>query len=429
MRLQTSSANQDNFVTIPVNINPSKMPKITMGGWFNSTTTDVNRTVLCHDDGGYDRHLGIDERGGEGFRWSAFTGSGVFAGAPVVARAWTFVALRHDQTTGRLTLDVGAKRFRSEGAVFGDGFDHTTIGRNPSFGGTFDGRIDNVFIYNEMLSDAQVDDIRLHGQIAILPQVAVSRGDVGAAGRRRSPGQAVSEPGERSRLPAWTVDAPLKAVAPVLDGSIGRDDYGPVYNVRFDDAGNPGRLYALTPARSKAPDDYSYRLRAAHTASALYLLFEVRDQDVQVKPEAAETPHVNDCIELFIDADQVSNDFDASTRSGNREGFQIVADADGHQYSVASELTNADWKVATRRVTGGYVVEFEIPLRAVDTSDGPDRIPAKTGAILRFNVGGRDVDAVGGDSSNYAILWTENPALSPFHGGEDAWTVELRLVL
>jgi len=230
------------------------------------------------------------------------------------------------------------------------------------------------------------------------------------------------------RAPSLTIDAPLKAVAPALDGRIGPDEYGPGYDIRFDDGAHPGVLFTGTPARSKAPGDYSYRLRAAHTASALYLAFEVRDQDVQVDPQAAERPNLNDCIELFIDGDHVPNDLGPLNYSGNREGFQIVADADGHQYTLASDLTNSDWKVATRRVDGGYIMEFEIPLSAIDTQDGPGAVAAKTGDILRFNVGGSDVDAVGGRSSNYAILWAENPAVSPYLGGEDVWTVALRLL-
>jgi eukaryotic-like serine/threonine-protein kinase len=236
----------------------------------------------------------------------------------------------------------------------------------------------------------------------------------------------IATEGRTPGAPSLTIDASLKTVAPTLDGRIGPGEYGPGYDVRFDDEANPGILFAGTPARSKAPDDYSYRLHAAHTASALYLAFEVRDQDVRVNPEASQPPFNNDSVGLFIDGDHVPNDFRAFNSDGNREGFQIGADADGHQYTVASDLTNSDWKVATRRVDGGYTMEFEIPLSAIDTQDGPGTAPAKTGDILRFIVGGRDVDAVGG--TNIGILWAENPAVSPFIGGEDVWTVALRLL-
>jgi WD40 repeat protein len=229
----------------------------------------------------------------------------------------------------------------------------------------------------------------------------------------------------RTQAPmSWTVDVPRKAVAPTLDGSIGPDEYGPAYDIRFDDARNPGVLFTGTPARTKSPDDYSYRFRAAYTATALHLAFEVRDQDVQVNPMAARPPTLNDCIELFIDADHVSNDISAVNRVGNREGFQIIADADGHQYTLAANLTNADWKAATRRVAGGYVIEFEIPLGSMDTQDGAGSTPPGPGDTLRFNVGGSDVDR---GSWNYAILWAEDAGISPYMGGEDVWTVGLRL--
>jgi WD40 repeat protein/tetratricopeptide (TPR) repeat protein len=230
------------------------------------------------------------------------------------------------------------------------------------------------------------------------------------------------------KVSSMTVDAPLNSVSPKLDGRIGSDEYGPAYDVRFDDAGNPGRLFASSPARSKTPEDFSYRLRAAHTASALYVAFEVRDQDVQVNSQAADRPNLNDCLELFLDGDRVPNDLTPLSHDGSREGFQIVADTDGHQLTVATDLANTDWKVATRRIDGGYIMEFEIPLRAIDTKDGPGSTPAKTGDTLRFNVGGTDLDLAGGTSSNYAILWAENPAVSPYGGGEEVWTVALRLL-
>ena len=156
---------RNNFITIPVNINPVVMPQITMGGWFNaSATTDVIRGLISHDDGRYDRTLDIDFRGSsDHFTWSAFTGSGVIGGSPVAPNRWTFVAMRQDQNTGRLVLDVDGEHFTATRVFFGSGLDTTTIGRNPSFDIPFYGRIDNVFIFSSVLSDAQISDIRANG--------------------------------------------------------------------------------------------------------------------------------------------------------------------------------------------------------------------------------------------------------------------------
>ena len=46
-----------------------------------------------------------------------------------------------------------------------------TIGVHPTIGliRGFDGLVDNVFIYKDVLTDAQIEDIRIRGRDAILP--------------------------------------------------------------------------------------------------------------------------------------------------------------------------------------------------------------------------------------------------------------------
>jgi serine/threonine protein kinase len=129
-------AQQKNLVTIPVDINPSVMPQITMGGWFNSNSANVTQPLLSHDDNGFDRTLTVDKRGG-GFGWKAFTGSGVFGGAPVVPGQWTFVAMRQDNLTGNLTLDVDARREITK-SFFGLGLPRVRIGGGPAQNVWFD---------------------------------------------------------------------------------------------------------------------------------------------------------------------------------------------------------------------------------------------------------------------------------------------------
>ena len=169
-------ASQPNFLRIPVNINPSEMPRITMGGWFNARSANTHGPLISHDNGSHDRALTIDDRPRPGgYRWSAFTGKDVFPGVPVVLSKWVFVVMRHDQATKRLTLDVDGETFPTT-AYFGPGANATFIGKNPRWKPTFDGKIDNVFIFNYFLNDRQVEDIRNRGKAAILstgpPQLA-----------------------------------------------------------------------------------------------------------------------------------------------------------------------------------------------------------------------------------------------------------------
>jgi hypothetical protein len=164
--IQLNAANNQ-FVTAPVNISPAAMPQVTMGGWFNASTLVTSsgaiRGLISDDDGGLDRTIDVDTRGGGGLRWSAFTGSAILAGSPVVANQWTFVVVRYDQVAGTVILNVDGNEFSATGRVDSNSTNTTTIGRNPNFDFPFDGLIDNVFIYNMFLSDAQIAMIRAGG--------------------------------------------------------------------------------------------------------------------------------------------------------------------------------------------------------------------------------------------------------------------------
>jgi hypothetical protein len=183
-------ARQQNFITIPVDINPSVMPQITMGGWFNADSATARQPLLSHGDGGFDRALAIDNRGGGGFRWSAFTGStgsGCFGGASVKPRQWTFVVMRHDHLTGNLTLDVDGQPDKTK-AFFGLGDSRTTIGKNPRYPTFFSGKIDNIFIYSGTLGDDKIEDIRSRGEAAILSMIETRKKDrAGKSGPTEGP--------------------------------------------------------------------------------------------------------------------------------------------------------------------------------------------------------------------------------------------------
>jgi hypothetical protein len=167
--LQAASFNgSDSSIAIPVNINPTVMPNLTMGAWANTNTVAAIQTVLSHDDGGFDRDLNIDTRGGGVVAWSAFTGSTVLGGSAVAADTWTFVAVRYQASgSGSITLFVDGNSYSTTGAP-GTGFNTTLIGSNPGFGEYFSGLIDNAFIFDQALTDQQIASIRAGGADAIL---------------------------------------------------------------------------------------------------------------------------------------------------------------------------------------------------------------------------------------------------------------------
>lgn len=162
----------NSYIQIPLNINPGIYPSLTMGAWVKSDSSSSGKQVISHDDGNYDRSLGIDNRGG-GVGWSAFTGSGTVLGfQPVSIGSWTFVAVTYDQVNTTATLYVNGTSF-TEAASLGNGNTITRIGSNPGYGEYFDGVIDNVFFFNEVLSPSRIEEIRLNGASAI-PEPSVA---------------------------------------------------------------------------------------------------------------------------------------------------------------------------------------------------------------------------------------------------------------
>ena len=161
-----------NFINIPVDINPAVIPQLTMTAWVRADDDSPIRQVISHDNGGYDRSLGIDSRGG-GVGWSAFKGSGVLGFHPVDVGTWTFLAVVYDQPNKIVRLYVnGTDMYEGEGEL-GAGWDFTLIGTNPSFNEFFQGAIDDVRIYNRALPASRIQQI--HAYDGKKPDLVISK--------------------------------------------------------------------------------------------------------------------------------------------------------------------------------------------------------------------------------------------------------------
>lgn len=148
----------DDYVLLPLDINPSRFPELTIVAWVRADSTDAVRQVVSHDDGGFDRSLGIDTRGGvEG--WSAFAGTGgVVGGRAVEPGEWTFLAVVYEGLSETVRLHVDDEVFEKAGRSR-SGERYLRIGSNPGYGEFFAGAIDEVRIYGRALSRAELAEL------------------------------------------------------------------------------------------------------------------------------------------------------------------------------------------------------------------------------------------------------------------------------
>ena len=93
-----------------IDINRGTISSLTMGGWVYTRSTGGRGLgkILSHDNGGFDRTLGVDSRGDDpGDDYAAFTGSGV-ADADATALAlnvWTHLAVVYDGASSALYVN------------------------------------------------------------------------------------------------------------------------------------------------------------------------------------------------------------------------------------------------------------------------------------------------------------------------------------
>jgi len=184
---------------------------------------------------------------------------------------------------------------------------------------------------------------------------------------------------------------------PTLDGTISPGEYDDAFSVdvRFDYPDSPPGIVALGSVSDST--DLSYKVYAMYDADNLYIAVDVTDDQIYV--DSPDEPWEDDRVEVRIDGDEVSND---PWPNCNEEGFQIMVNADGSVGSLGLTY-GTDWFAAAGLRTGGYIVEFRIPLSSIDMKDGPGETNPTLGSSVGFTVIVNDDDD-GGNREAYT-LW------------------------
>ena len=142
---------------VEFNLNPEALPQCTLVTWARYTGESQGvHQVISHDDGGYDRSLGLDDRGGQ-WGWSCFAGNqGVLGGIAVKPAEWTFLAVVYDEAAQTTTLYVGDEKAEAKDSHSGAGQETLNLGANPSYGEFFEGDVEPVMVFDRALSEEEI---------------------------------------------------------------------------------------------------------------------------------------------------------------------------------------------------------------------------------------------------------------------------------
>jgi len=169
----------------PVDVNTSVMPQMTWGAWVRTDSLAAGlRKVMGHDNGAWDRTIGLDTRDAS-FRYTSFTGfQRPIEGSPgpLNTTDWTFLAATYDQGAQAVTIYVDLDATSTADALvsvtevgnFNAGWPTFAIGgiRPDIASEGWVGAIDQAFVFNELLTPAQLTQIRDHGFVVPEPSIA-----------------------------------------------------------------------------------------------------------------------------------------------------------------------------------------------------------------------------------------------------------------
>ncbi len=148
----------NDYVDTKIDISHDTLPNLTIEGWVYPTRTNyiARQVVFSHDDYFYDRGLIIEFNTS---MWTLATGSSFWEAAPVDLNQWQHVAIVYNHTAQTLKFYKNGVEYVYSGTTSYSTSDSTLwLGRNPRAGEPFEGKIDEVRIWNVERTASQISD-------------------------------------------------------------------------------------------------------------------------------------------------------------------------------------------------------------------------------------------------------------------------------
>jgi len=152
----------DDKIVLPIDLNIGVLPKVTFSAWVYPISGINEIVVLSNDDRGGDRKIFATKKDGK-IVWAISDGKGGSIGKVAVERGkWVFLVALYNEDTKKASIIVDGVRTNGKTTI-DMGSPNTWIGANPCGNDDFEAYIDEVRIYDRLLSMAEIDSLqKLH---------------------------------------------------------------------------------------------------------------------------------------------------------------------------------------------------------------------------------------------------------------------------
>ena len=158
---------EDNSLKLPVNINPEKMPELTIALWLKVESYSEISTIFSNSNGSFARSLIIDGRKNRPLL-SVSSGSNqqVYGGVSIPLNKWIFTAVSWNAETGEVSLYL-ADQNKNFSSISTNNINpknansFITLAKNNVSGDFFTGSMDQIMIWDQILSMEQIRSLAL----------------------------------------------------------------------------------------------------------------------------------------------------------------------------------------------------------------------------------------------------------------------------
>ncbi|MEA3398333.1 MAG: metallophosphoesterase, partial [Patescibacteria group bacterium] len=136
--------------------NPDVMPQITIAAWakLTSNNSELTHAIISNDNYGWDRAI-LDWYD---YGWGLVNGNGLTGYYPEIANKWVFLVGVYNNENGLVKFYADNNIYESRGYL-GNGSIETYIGCSAHNSAFFEGVIDEIRIYNRVLSEKEIGEL------------------------------------------------------------------------------------------------------------------------------------------------------------------------------------------------------------------------------------------------------------------------------